>query len=554
MFASTPAALCNCGSGNGTFGRARAPQASIVVSRNEVSGELTGIAKDHLPQVKTLIKDDEHRKKRLLDRAGGFFDRRPLRVLAFALLLTIIAAPSLLPKFSVVDNDIWWHLKVGDWIIEHSAFPHTGILSRTAADRPWMAYGWIYEVLLSLFHYRFHLMGVAVYGLLLTLAATYSVFWMTRRLAGRFWGPSLLATLCCAAFLFKIYPRPAFFSMMFLAITVTLLLEARRRSRHQVLYWLPPLFLVWANVHIQFIYGLFIVALFVAINVVQEWASHRGLATALFYPRLLASRTLLILLGACVLATCIGPYSYHLYSVVFGYATSKFPYAYIVEFQAFRFRTYTDFVQFLLAAFAFFTLVCRKPLDLFLLSLLLVAGVIGFRTARDAWFICIPATACLAEALRSPVPEPRKSIAEKTGLAVVLVVLIFLYAQLLHVNTQDMRLAIASRYPVRAINFLHAHPQPGPLYNTFGWGGFITWYLPDYPVSIDGRTDLYGDEIDMRFYKTENGDPTYFDDPYLNEAQLIVLPRGTPLAHLLNSDSRFTLIYSDSLSVVFVKQ
>ena len=112
------------------------------------------------------IKGNEHRKKRLPNRPGGFFDRLPLRVLGLALLLTIVAAPSLLPKFSVVDNDIWWHLKLGDWIVEHSAFPQTGILSRTAADRPWMVYSWIYEVLLSFFHYRFHLMGVAVYGLL----------------------------------------------------------------------------------------------------------------------------------------------------------------------------------------------------------------------------------------------------------------------------------------------------------------------------------------------------------------------------------------------------
>ena len=88
-----------------------------------------------------------------------------------------------------------------------------------------MVHSWIHEVLLSFFHYRFHLRGVAVYGLPLTLAVTYSVFWMTRRLTGRFWGPSLLSTLCCAAFLFKIYPRPAFFSMMFFAILLTLLLR-----------------------------------------------------------------------------------------------------------------------------------------------------------------------------------------------------------------------------------------------------------------------------------------------------------------------------------------
>ena len=142
---------------------------------------------------------------------------------------------------------------------------------------------------------------------------------------------------------------------------------------------------------------------------------------------------------------------------------------------------------------------------------------------------------------------------QSLGLAVVVAVLIFLYARLLNVNTQDMRLAIASHYPVRAINFLRDHPQPGPLYNTFNWGGFIAWYLPDYPVAIDGRTDLYGDEIDMRFYKTENGDLSYVDDPYLNEAMLVVLPREMPLARLLNSDSRFTLIYGDSQSIIFVK-
>ncbi len=69
---------------------------------------MTGTAKDLSPQIKAAkekwlshpIKDNDNRKKRLLNRPSGFFDRRPLRVLALALLLTIIAAPSLLPNFS----------------------------------------------------------------------------------------------------------------------------------------------------------------------------------------------------------------------------------------------------------------------------------------------------------------------------------------------------------------------------------------------------------------------------------------------------------------------
>jgi hypothetical protein len=43
------------------------------------------------------------------------------------------------------------------------------------------------------------------------------------------------------------------------------------------------------------------------------------------------------------------------------------------------------------------------------------------------------------------------------------------------------------------------------------------------------------------------------DDPYLNQARLILLPRRKPLATVLAADARFTLIYQDALAVMFVK-
>ncbi len=131
-----------------------------------------------LPRLRVRIEERDQKRS---PRTQEPFARRLLHVLVLAVLLAVIAAPTLLPKFSVVDNDIWFHLKVGDWIVAHSAFPHSGILSRTAAERPWAAYSWIYELLLSFLHSRFHLQGIAVYGLLLTITVAFSVFWMTRR-------------------------------------------------------------------------------------------------------------------------------------------------------------------------------------------------------------------------------------------------------------------------------------------------------------------------------------------------------------------------------------
>ncbi len=482
--------------------------------------------------------------------------RRLLHVMVTAVFLTIVTAPTLLPKFSVVDNDIWLHLKVGDWILEHSSVPRTGILSRTTADRPWAAYSWFYELLLSLFHSRFHLAGISVYGLLLTVAVAYSIFWMTRRLSGTFWKACILATLTCAAFLFRVFPRPVFFSMTLFTLTLTLLLEARRTGRPQLLYWLPPIFVLWANTHIQFIYGIFTLGLFVLVSVLQEVGARRNFRQDWLMAPSLPIRTLLILFVACAVATCIGPYSYHLYFVVFDYARSTFPYNHIREFQALDFRNYTDFVQLLVTGFAFFTLGRQKVLDLFLLALLCAASIIGFRSQRDAWFVCIPAAACLALAFAGAQRENHnnETWGERADLAISLALLIFLYGRALGFNSQNLRLAVASRYPVQAINFLRDHPQPGPLYNTYDWGDFIAWYMPNLPVAIDGRTDLYGDELDSLFIMTEDGSVSWNDNPYLRDAQVFLLPKDKPLTNFLASDPRFDLIYQDSLAVVLVRK
>ena len=485
----------------------------------------------------------------------ALLQRRPLQMLVLAALLTAVAARALILKLCVLDLDIWWHLKVGEWIVEHRAFPHTGILSRTAANRPWAAYSWGYEVLLSRAYAWFGLVGVGVLGTLLTLAVAYAVYWMVRRLSGKFWAACILATVTCSAFLFSLMPRPVFLSMILFAVTLTLILEAQRTGRVQLLYWLPLVFLVWANCHIQFVYGIFVVGLFTAVHLFQQLSAHRGIAPDFALPSRLPARKLVVIFAACVLATCLGPYSYHLYAVVFAYAGSKFPYAFIREFQALNFRADSHYVELLLAGAAFFTLGRQKSVDIFKLALLTVASVVAFRTMRDSWFLCITAAACIADSGGEEVErEPSETVPQKAGLAAALALVLFLFARNTGFNTRGLDDAMSSWFPVNAVNFLRRNPQPGPLYNTFDWGGFLTWYMPDYPVAIDGRTDLYGDEIDTRFFKTQNGDASYVDDPYLNESQVVLLSKKIPLASVLLSDPRFSLIFQDSLAVVFVRR
>ena len=67
---------------------------------------------------------------------------RWLQLLVLAVLLVLVGAVSFQLKFSVLDLAVWWHLKTGDWIVQHGAFLHHSILSRSVTDRPWAAYSW----------------------------------------------------------------------------------------------------------------------------------------------------------------------------------------------------------------------------------------------------------------------------------------------------------------------------------------------------------------------------------------------------------------------------
>jgi len=492
----------------------------------------------------------------VVDDVRGLLRLRALQLLALTSLLAFVMWRAFQLKFSVLDLDIWWHIKVGEWIVAHHGFPHSGILSRTAAGRQWSAYSWGYEVLLSRAYDRFGLVGVAVFGTILTLAVAYAVYWMARRLSGSFWLACLLGALSCSAFLFNLMPRPVFLSMIFFAVTLTLTLEAQRTGRVQLLYWLPLVFLLWANCHIQFIYGIFVVGLFVGMHLLLHRAIRFGFITQFVMTSTLPVRTLLLVFAACLLATCVGPYSYHLYLIVFAYAGSKFPYTFIREFLALNFRALSHYVELLLAAAAFFILGRQKRVDLFKLAVLTVTSVVAFRTMRDSWFLCITAAACIADVCgrEEAKRESGETVAQKVGLAAVLALLMFLFARNSGIDTRNLDAVMSSEFPVNAVNFLRRNPQPGPLYNTFDWGGFLTWYMPDSPVAIDGRTDLYGDEVDTRFFKTQNGDESYVDDPYLNESQVVLLSKKVPLASVLLSDPRFSLIYQDSLAVVFVRR
>ena len=382
---------------------------------------------------------------------------------------------------------------------------------------------------------------------------------MLRRVSGRFWLACLLTGIVCLAFLFNGMPRPLNFSQILYCVTLALILRARRAGSVRLLYWLPLVFFFWSNVHIQFIYGLFAFSVLVGVYLLQQVLRSFELRSDSVWEPVLPVAALLAILAACVAATMIGPHLYHPYLVVFEYAKAKFPYSVIIELQPLTFTHYSHFLELFIGAAGFCAVGWQRKLDPFKLALLAAASVVAYRTMRDAWFICLSAAACIAdfplskESLESK-QEWTISWRELAGISSGIVLLLLMVAPVVDFNSRGLDRAISNDFPVNAINYLRQNPVPGPLYNNLNWGGFLMWYLPEPPVSIDGRNDLYGDKPDELFCDTQSAFPSYRTDPYLDQAGVAVLDSTLPLAKVLTIDPRFRLIYQDKIASVFTRR
>jgi hypothetical protein len=195
----------------------------------------------------------------------------------------------------------------------------------------------------------FSFIGMGAFGTLLTIAVALAIFRILYRISGRFWVAWVLSIVVYAAFLFNIAPRPVFFSVILFTITLTQLFAAQRSGRAQSLCWLPLIFLVWASIHIQFIYGLAVVGLFAGVNLLQQIGRRWGIVPEFLQTPTLPILAPFVVLAGCLLAACAGPYSYHLYQEAFVISQSKIIYKIIRELQALSFEYFNQYLELLLA-------------------------------------------------------------------------------------------------------------------------------------------------------------------------------------------------------------
>lgn len=486
--------------------------------------------------------------------------RRLMVWVLYALPVVVTVQPVGWPKY---DPDIWWHLRVGQWVVEHRAVTTTEPFSQLS-DTPWVAYSWLYEVLMYGLYSALGLYGIIAYRVGMALAVVAAVHGLVRRLQTNF----LLATGLTGVAVLALSPlfseRPWLVTILFAALTLRAVVEIQGwegveregeapaeldAPRPPWWVWLLPVaYVLWANVHIQFVYGLFILGLAWVCSLVPD-ADVRSFAPR---DRRTIQDRLLFLTALCTAATLINPYGYRVYVVVVEYATQPGPFAFVNELKAMQFREVGDWLILGLTGVTCWALAWRW-LGVFPIALLIAASYFAFRSCRDIWFVLLANLLILASVPRLD-PEPRDRPGWRSY-AVGMVGLVLLAVALAWgrgLTRERLDATVAEVFPVEAAAFVREQGYRGPLYNDFNWGGYLIWALPDLPVAIDGRTNLHGDARIQRFGQVWAGKPGWWDDPDLSRAGVIIAAPDEALVSLLLMDRRFVLVYGDTTAWVFV--
>jgi hypothetical protein len=478
--------------------------------------------------------------------AAGGPNVKALQFANTAVLAMLFAAPALMcvRAACVNDPDIWWHLRTGQWILQHHAVPHVDSFSALNPGKPWQAYSWLFELLCFKIFQQVGLPGIVGYSATMVLAITVAMRHLIKRLQSDFSVVALLTFASCYCLGHLFTPRPWMFTILFFIFEIDILMHARKTGRARELLWLPVIFALWSNLHIQFIDGLIVLGLAVGESIATRWGI--GEKTQLRTPWLVAAAV------ASIAASCANPFGWHIYRVAYGLAAQSGVMDKIQELQAIPFRDLADYCLLFLALAAAAALAWSRRFRLFETSLLLFAAVVSFRSQRDVWVMSIVAAAILASTIvgrnTSVIQLPKLGTAFATIVAALAVLAGF---RVFQVNQAALDAQIAKTLPVAAVHAIQANGYAGPLYNDFDWGGYLIWTLR-MPVSIDGRAAFYGDQVINRSVATWNAEPDWASDRELVSAGLVVGPVKAPLTQILRMDPHFKLVFEDKTAAVFV--
>jgi len=458
------------------------------------------------------------------------------------------------------DPDFWWHLRIGQWMVDQGRLPSTDIFTFTVPNHVWTDHEYLTEVLIWRVYSAAGLAAVSVAFGLITWAGFWLIYRQVRRQPFVMVGVGLAIGAIAGAPIWGPRAQMITFALSCLELYW---LQGYMSGRSRSLRFFPLVMVLWANLHGGWVIGFAWLGVALLAEAVG-WAWDRSNPAHLMHLRFLA-----VVTAVSAVAVAATPHFLSLYPYPFQTQGSVAQQKLIVEwfspdFHQIHVRPFEAMMFLVIAGFAL-----RRP-SLYEFLLTMLALGLALQSVRNLVLFVAAATPVMINTYSefwkglsrdhrwSFTIPPRPLFAATTAIALVIIAGVTVVRIGNSIGATQQTNMTAGDYPVKAADWLAAHPQVGTrMFNQYGWGGYLAYrFYPDAQrkVFIFGEAALMGDDLLNQYEDvvTLRSDWKSVLDQY--QVDYVVYNKGEALSNVLATQPDWTLVYEDSIAQIYARK
>ncbi len=500
------------------------------------------------------------------------------RILPWILGGLVVGSAFALGITKVEDSDAWAHLALGREMVKLRGFPQHEPFTFPSAGMPYYNTEWLFDVVLYLAYAGADLAGVILLKSAIVATAAW-VLWKDASLPDQRAADRPLSLAVAAAVILGVLlmirhrfaERPDMILMLFLAFTVYAL-DAYLHGGRRFLYALPAVQVLWVNVHPSAVVSAGPFAAVLGGGLLLRWIGRwRGVEPP-GTPSAAQLKTVALVFAGVAVASLLNPYGSDAVTLPFRLAASPWFTQEILELQPPTFSSHPGALILVALLSVTFVLLARR---LPLVSLLVAAPFVylGLSAVRFVFLLGIACGPILARNLSAIAGRLKPAwarlalgvaLAGTTG-GVAATALTVASVESLADPRKAAGIGMDERFvPEGALRYLDRIGLTGRIFNTFHWGGYLTWRdFPRRAPIIDGRgyvppglveeihfARIYPQHLD-RLQTTYGFDVALVDYPvYAGEN----IEEALPGVDIALASPQWALVYWDDVALVYLRR
>lgn len=469
-----------------------------------------------------------------------------------------------------LDSDFWWHLRAGQLSLTNSSPILEDLTTFSVYKSPWVNHSWLSQIFYFIIQNSLGNIGIMIS---VAIIATLSIFFVYIRLKSHPIINGFTILLCVMTTAVVWSPRPQLLTLLFFSILTYLLTEKSIFSDKIPTLLVPILFLVWGNLHAGFSIGIILI-ITIFIGKLFDFLLSNEESNQKQYKKLIYW---LLLIVTCSLIVMVNPNGIGIWQVQFNTINLPSLQNLIPEWASPNFHElYQQPFLWLWLFLVFFFMANRTSYKFSTIIPLLVFGGLGFISRRNYVYFAIFSIPLLSNELQNffdmyikdsflekRILNKIKNFNKKSDNKFSKFINLFLVGFLWFVTTWKIVYLSSPiifdvyekmNFPKEAITAIEKEELSElRCLNSYTWGGYISWKIPEMRIFIDGRTDLYGENLIQDWIEMVNGGNTWREKFEFYDINCVFLEEERPIINLLK-DYGWQVIYSDELSIIMTNQ